>query len=185
MSHPVKSDSAAPFKILRVQPRCPEALALLEEAVAEANALYPELHSPGRPIPSNDLLPERAVFLLASTGMEVAGCAALYPLDASTAEVRRVFVCKRFRQRGVARLMLAELVHQARAFGYRRLWLETGYRQSPAIQFYESAGFQRITPFGRYVGDPTSVCFGLELESEDAVRKQHLGAASNAVVYPL
>ena len=27
------------------------------------------------------------------------------------------------------------------------------------MALYESLGFQRIPPFGEYVGDPTSVCF--------------------------
>jgi GNAT superfamily N-acetyltransferase len=165
VSDRVSTEPAPAFHLLQVEPRCAEALALLDEAVAEANVLYPELHSPGRPPPSNEPLPERAVFLLATTGTQQAGCAALYPLDATTAEVKRVYVSRPFRQRGVARMMMAELVRLARAFGYRRLWLETGYRQIPAIQLYVSLGFTRIPPFGRYIGDPTSVCFGLELEA--------------------
>ena len=49
--------------------------------------------------------------------------------------------------------------HHARTQGFRRLVLETGYRQVPAMKLYESCGFQRIAPFGRYQEDPTSVCY--------------------------
>jgi hypothetical protein len=47
--------------------------------------------------------------------------------------------------------------------GYRQLVLETGVRQVPAIALYSRCGWRRIAPFGPYVGDPTSVCFGKAL----------------------
>jgi hypothetical protein len=37
--------------------------------------------------------------------------------------------------------------------------LETGNQQPEAIALYESHGFDRIPPFGKYVGDPVSLCF--------------------------
>ena len=46
-------------------------------------------------------------------------------------------------------------------FGYRQLVLETGFRQTAAMRFYEASGFKRIAPFGKYVDDPTSVCYEL------------------------
>ena len=61
-----------------------------------------------------------------------------------------------------------ELVEQvdlpdALALGYRRLLLETGTRQKPAAALYRAGGWRRIPPYGNFVGDPTSVCFGKTL----------------------
>jgi hypothetical protein len=43
--------------------------------------------------------------------------------------------------------------------GYVSLRLETGDQQPEAIHLYESAGYQRIGPFGIYIGSERSVCF--------------------------
>ena len=64
---------------------------------------------------------------------------------------------------GIARALLARLEHDARQHGYRQLVLETGARQQPAIALYSDCGWRRIAPYGAYVGDPTSVCFGKAL----------------------
>ncbi|MEH2421126.1 MAG: hypothetical protein V7K48_09415 [Nostoc sp.] len=34
-----------------------------------------------------------------------------------------------------------------------------GIYQPTAIRLYESVGYQRIAAYGRYVGNPVSVCF--------------------------
>jgi GNAT superfamily N-acetyltransferase len=67
------------------------------------------------------------------------------------------------RRDGVARALLERLEQAARMLGYRQLVLETGVRQVPAIALYSRCGWRRIAPFGPYVGDPTSVCFGKAL----------------------
>jgi putative acetyltransferase len=62
--------------------------------------------------------------------------------------------------------MLSHLAAEARRLGYERLRLETGRRQAPALALYERFGFHRIAPFGKYIDDPSSVCFELTLEKE-------------------
>jgi hypothetical protein len=59
----------------------------------------------------------------------------------------------------VARAIVAQLVQDAAEFGYSSVRRETGNRQPEAIALYAACGFVRIAPFGRYVDDPTSVCF--------------------------
>ena len=78
-------------------------------------------------------------------------------------ELRRMFVTQHARRDGVARALLARLEADALALGYRRLVLETGTRQKPAMALYRAAGWRRIAPYGSFVGDPTSVCFGKTL----------------------
>jgi GNAT superfamily N-acetyltransferase len=146
-----------------VDPLNPHALALLAEAAVEARALYPDLFSPDSPRPTNVPLGERELYLLACLGGGAVGCGALRCLDALTGEVRRMFVTARARRAGVARALLERLEVHARSLGYRRLVLETGVRQAPAIALYEGAGWRRIAAYGPFIGDSTSVCFGKTL----------------------
>ena len=63
------------------------------------------------------------------------------------------------RGRGLAKRLLAALEDAARRMGYVALRLETADRQPEAVRLYESAGYQRIEPFGIYVGSQRSLCF--------------------------
>lgn len=146
-------------RVLSADPQGAEALQLLREAAVEARQLYPGLFSPDSPWPTNPPVGERGAFLLAYLGEALAGCGALRMIDATTAEVRRMFVRGSARRAGIGRAVLAHLEWEARALGYSALRLETGIRQQPAMALYEAAGFKRIPPFGEYARDPTSVCF--------------------------
>ena len=141
----------------------PQALALLAEAAIEASALYPELFSASGPAPTNLPLRPRETYLLAWRDGQAVGCGALRQYDPFTGEVQRMFVTRRARRDGVARALLERLEQAASSLGYRRLVLETGVRQAPAIALYSGSGWRRIAPFGPYVGDPMSVCFGKAL----------------------
>ena len=88
---------------------------------------------------------------------------ALRRIDSRTGEIRRMFVTHAARREGVARALLARLEAEAIALGYRRLLLETGQRQKPAMALYRASGWRRTAAWGPYVGDPTSVCFGKTL----------------------
>lgn len=140
-------------------PQGEAALSLLRLAAVEARALYPELHAADAPWPGNEPTPARGIYLLAWLGDEVVGMGAHRPLDTHSTELRRMFVRADARRHGVARALLEALQAHALSQGFTRLRLETGFRQLPAMRLYESFGFQRIDPFGPYVGDPSSVCF--------------------------
>lgn len=155
--------AAPPLVIEPVDPLHLQALALLAEAGREARSLYPELFAAGSPAPTNLPLGEREVYLLAWREGVAVGCGALRRLDGHRGELRRMFVTQQARREGVGRALLARLEADALALGYRRLVLETGQRQKPAMALYRSAGWRRIPPYGNYVGDSTSVCFGKTL----------------------
>jgi hypothetical protein len=46
-----------------------------------------------------------------------------------------------------------------RDLGYNALHLEAGLRQPAAIRLYGGAGYNRIAAYGRYRGDPMSICY--------------------------
>jgi GNAT superfamily N-acetyltransferase len=91
------------------------------------------------------------------------GCGALKRLDATTGEIKRMYTAPTGRRRGVARALLARLEDEARALGYVALQLETGGPQHEAVAMYESGGWTRIPGYGRYAGDPRTICFRKEL----------------------
>ena len=112
-------------------------------------------------------LGERSVFLLAVAEGEAIGCGGIQPIEMEhgkvtgplTGEVKRMYVAQGWRRRGVGTAILAALEEKARAFGYKRLVLETGDQQPEAVALYTSGRWVAIASFGPYVSDPTSVCF--------------------------
>jgi GNAT superfamily N-acetyltransferase len=80
-----------------------------------------------------------------------------------TAEIKRMYVVKAARGRGLARAMLAHLEETAHGAGAEVMVLETGAAQPEAIALYESSGYQRITPFGFYKDSPLVRCFARRL----------------------
>jgi len=142
---------------------------LIRELSADIVRRYAELGQDGSgSFSPNDVLVPRSVFLVARLEGEPVGCAALRPLDAEAAEVKRMYVAATARRKGVGRALLAELERTAGGFGYRILRLETGNRQPEAVALYESYGYRRILAFGKYIGNPVSICY------EKAVTQNHV-----------
>src|ERR1051325_6158620 len=71
----------------------------------------------------------------------IVGCGGLHPLDASTAELRKMYFRPSVRGRGLGRQLLDELVGAARANGFERIVLETASNLSDAIRLYQKFGF--------------------------------------------
>lgn len=142
------------------------ALVLLRAAAVEARELYPEFQTPDTPWPTNLPTPPRGIYLVAFVDSAPVACGALRPIDEQVAEVRRMFVLEGARRRGHARFVLSALEAHAMTSGFTVMRLETGNRQSAAMALYESCGFVRISPFGEYIGDPTSVCYEKRIASE-------------------
>ena len=151
------------MEVIAVDPLGSDPLALLRQAAIEARQLYPELFNPDSPWPTNAPVAARGVFLVAyAEGVPVA-MGSHQPVDAHATELRRMFTVIGYRRLGAGRFILKELEAHARAQGFRKLKLETGYRQVAAMRLYESMGFMRTRPFGTYVNDPTSVCYSKPL----------------------
>jgi GNAT superfamily N-acetyltransferase len=59
--------------------------------------------------------------------------------------IRDLFVAEQMRRRGVARGLLAEVAHEARAAGAHRLALQTDTGNENAIHLYAQCGFRTLT----------------------------------------
>ncbi|MFF5178009.1 GNAT family N-acetyltransferase [Micromonospora sp. NPDC000316] len=97
-----------------------------------------------------------------ANGQAVA-CGGLQPLDATTGEIKRMYVRPAHRGRGIARQLLAALEELAFRQGHSVVCLETGTYLPAALGLYASCGYDRIPVYGEYVGNPYSVCFAKRL----------------------
>ncbi len=83
---------------------------------------------------------------------QIAGCAALRPLDANACELRRVFVRPVWRGKGAARQLLAHALAAAHKSGYHEMRLETLSSMRAAIALYSSLGFRNTAPYNESSG---------------------------------
>ncbi|HEX8368647.1 MAG TPA: GNAT family N-acetyltransferase [Pyrinomonadaceae bacterium] len=73
------------------------------------------------------------------------GTIGLYPLDAETIELRKMYFDRRLRGRGVGKKMLERMIETAKARGFKRIYLETASILKEAVGLYEKYGFQPTT----------------------------------------
>lgn len=141
----------------------PDAQRLIAGLDAGLAALYPPEQRFGPNLKREHLEAGRGVFLVARDGARAVGCGALRLLDATTAEVKRMYVEPDQRGKGIGWSVLDSLEAAARQMGVQRLVLETGVHQKAAIALYRRAGFAPIDCWGEYAAAPTSACFQKQL----------------------
>jgi putative acetyltransferase len=114
-----------------------------------------------------DYAPPRGRLLLALDNNQPAGCVALRPLNATTGEMKRLYVRASHRGSGLGRVLVQAAIDQARAAGYARLLLDSLPQMQAAIALYRRFGFIEIEP---YLAEPTpgARCFALTLPARAA-----------------
>ncbi|RKN40887.1 GNAT family N-acetyltransferase [Streptomyces hoynatensis] len=142
-------------------PDDPGLAGLLEAAMAELVARYGPNRTPVRP---------GARYLVAVADGRPAACGAVQPTEEpGTGEVKRMYVAPWARRRGLARSLLKELERLAAdELGLRRVRLATGVLQPEAIALYDTSGYLRTPPFGRYAAEGHALCYAKELAAQAA-----------------
>jgi putative acetyltransferase len=79
-------------------------------------------------------------------------------------EIKRMYVDKSTRRRGIGRDILLAIEQRARELKLTQLRLETGVRQPEAIALYATHGFAEIGPFGDYAADSLSIFMAKPLD---------------------
>lgn len=148
----------------RDDPRRADVVALLTEHLADMHATSPaeSVHA----LDPEGLVARGVAFWTVREGGVLLGCGALGPLDAVSGEVKSMRTADVARGRGVATVVLAALLGEARGRGYRTVLLETGTDDffAPARRLYERHGFRPCAPFGPYREDPHSAYYALDLD---------------------
>lgn len=154
------------MRIVAADPTDAAAVDLMQALDAETRQRYP-----GEPvfgIEADGFIERGGVFLLGFLAGSPVACGALRPIDDRVTEIKRLFVRKPFRGRGLSRLLLNRLELIARDAGCRMLRIETGHSQPEALGLYRSVGFAQTKRFGEYVDSKYSLCFAkVVLDADD------------------
>jgi GNAT superfamily N-acetyltransferase len=141
--------SEAPFDYPPVQ-------MLLTEWNDEIEAANPSFSTAGgSTVEPSDFAAPHGVFVLAVTDKTPIGCGGVRRLASTTGEVKRLFVCRAARGRGVGRALLDALEERAPQLGFTQLRLDTGGGEPGVLALFRSANYQAIpdynaNPYARY-----------------------------------
>jgi GNAT superfamily N-acetyltransferase len=94
---------------------------------------------------------------------EPVACGCFKKLDVYTVEIKRMFVRKSQRGKGLSRQVLSELERWAREQNYKYAVLETSIHFETARNLYTSTGYKVIPNYGPYVDLAESICMRKEL----------------------
>jgi putative acetyltransferase len=82
--------------------------------------------------------------LLEDAAGNLLGTAGLFPIDAETVELRKMYFDKSLRSRGYGKATLQRMIEEAQKRGFRRIYLETNSALKEAIGLYKKFGFQPV-----------------------------------------
>jgi GNAT superfamily N-acetyltransferase len=125
----------------------------LAERDGEDNAFYVQFNGIAH-------LKHCVVYYLDNTAV---ACGAFKPFDATSVELKRIFVKPDYRGKGIASKLIQGLENWAKEIGYTTCVLETGLRQPEAITLYKKNGFEIIPNYPPYEEVENSVCFSKEI----------------------
>lgn len=94
---------------------------------------------------------DRGLFLVGRSGVEVVGCGALRWLEPGVAEIKRMWVNRDWRGRGVAQRLLTRLETEAARHGRPVVRLDTNAELTAAIAMYRRSGYREVP---RYNDNP-------------------------------
>jgi len=123
--------------------------------------------------PERTLLAGGGAVLFARVGGEVAGTCALRKDGADAFELTKMAVDPAHQGLGLGRRLLAAALERARAFGARRVWLDTNSKLAPAIHLYRALGFRPVARAAPSAYARSDVHLGLALA--DVPRPDGLG----------
>jgi DNA-binding MarR family transcriptional regulator/predicted GNAT family N-acyltransferase len=98
------------------------------------------------PVTPQDLTPPAGYLLVAHLDGQPIGCGALI-MEATVAEIKRVWVAKSARGLGVARRLMAALEDTARNLGATTVQLDTNKALTEAQALYRGIGYQEVDAF--------------------------------------
>lgn len=138
----------------QVDPTGPEATTAMRQYFAELDARFPGGFDADGALGAGaaTMSPPDGTFLLARLADgRVAGCGGVQRHDATTGEIKRMWVAPHARGKGVGKRLLAELEQCCTRLGYARVVLDTNATLDEAIAMYVSAGY---VPTERYNDNP-------------------------------
>ena len=138
-------------------PDSAEARACLTAYFTELAQRIPGLDMGKFPVPdpeADSYRPPHGRVLIAWSDDLPVGCVSLRPLDATTAEVKRLWVADHARGQGLARRLMHAIEEEARAMDLATLKLDTNSALTDALALYRATGWRETSP---YTGSPADI----------------------------
>ncbi len=85
-------------------------------------------------------------FVLEAEDGSIIGAYGLYPIDKQTCELRKMYLHKAYRGKGLGKFLLDDALSEARKLGFEKMILETASVLKEAIALYKSYGFVEYNP---------------------------------------
>ncbi|MGN6166165.1 MAG: GNAT family N-acetyltransferase [Flavisolibacter sp.] len=125
--------------------------------------LWHELKEDQATYDQHNKVPDLQTVLVAYHNETPVGCGCFKAFDSHTVEIKRMFVQKAWRGRGLSKKILQGLEEWATEQGYQAAVLETSIHFATARRLYQSGGYVIIPNYPPYTGLPESVCMKKEL----------------------
>ena len=103
-----------------------------------------------------------AFYVLEDKPGSIIGAYGLYPIDETTCELRKMYLTKSCRGKGLGKLLLEDALVKARQMGFEKVTLETASILTEAISLYRSYGFTEYQP--NHLSSRCDQAFMLELK---------------------
>ncbi|GBE93516.1 GNAT family N-acetyltransferase [Nostoc cycadae] len=95
----------------------------------------------------DEFMPPVGRLLLARYKGKIVGCVGLRRIDEGIGEIKRMYVKPKFREKGIGKALLENIIYEAANIGYSKLRLDTAPFTKEAQALYHSLGFQDIEPY--------------------------------------
>jgi GNAT superfamily N-acetyltransferase len=125
--------------------------------------LWVELEEDQATYDKYNALPDLPTAVLAYYHDEPVACGCFKSFDDDTVEIKRMFVCKEQRGKGLSKKILNELEQWAKEENYKYAVLETSIHFTTARNLYAANGYRITSNYGPYINLPESVCMKKEL----------------------
>ena len=104
------------------------------------------------------------VLLVLNWGNPIA-CASYRLFDKDSVEIRRVYVKRRYRNKGIAYKLVKSLEKLAMEENSKYAYITTGTENAAAIALYEKLGYEKIDNFGIFENDDICLCMKKEFKT--------------------
>ena len=128
--------------------------------------LWNELKEDQATYDQHNKVPDIKTAVLVYQRDEAVACGCFKPVAANTVEIKRMFVQKPYRGKGLSKQVLNELEKWALEEGFNQAVLETSIHFTTAKTLYQKSGYNIIPNYGPYVGLVESVCMKKQLAAQ-------------------
>ena len=91
--------------------------------------------------------PEGVLFIAYDGEGKTVGCFGIRKWAESICELKRMYINKSYRKKGIGKRFMSKSIEEAKALGYEKMRLDTLPSMHSAIKLYQKYGFYEIEPY--------------------------------------